>query len=120
MERYSEMSFIVDQKKICAKYGSEFFLSPFDSIVGIALQTFDKSMLPINGLRHSINNKTTTGWYVWVGEYSLAEDFFQPIHTEHLLEIYPKIINYLGLSPGWRFLFDDKYEDVWFDEKLLF
>jgi len=29
------------------------------------------------------------------------------------------IIKYLGLSPGWKFLSDGEYEDVWYDENLL-
>lgn len=32
----------------------------------------------------------------------------------------PKLIDYLGLDAGFRFLITEKgYEDVWFDEKLL-
>ncbi len=39
--------------------------------------------------------------------------------AEHLLEINPKIVNYLGLEVGFRFLIDNNgYEDVWKDEKL--
>ncbi|MEW4429666.1 hypothetical protein AB1I68_19555 [Paenibacillus pabuli] len=46
----------------------------------------------------------TTGWYIWAGEYSDADDFFVPLHTAHVDEWDPKIKKYLGLAPGCRFL----------------
>ena len=70
-------------------------------------------------MRHPIKVDETVSWYLWAGELSDAPDFFQPVHIAHLLEICPKAINYLGLSPGWRFLFDKNFEDVWYDKKLL-
>jgi hypothetical protein len=73
---------------------------------------------PINGLRHP-SEKGTTGWFIWTGEYSDADDFFQPICAEHLLQQRPDIIKYLGLDIGFRFLTDKNgYEDIWYDEKL--
>ena len=49
-----------------------------------------------------------------------AYNFFQPICVEHLLQRKPKLIDYLGLDEGFRFLITENgYEDVWFDEKLL-
>ncbi|HEY4324361.1 MAG TPA: hypothetical protein VGN20_10250 [Mucilaginibacter sp.] len=41
------------------------------------------------------------------------------MHISHLLDIYPTAIDYLGLAPGWRFLIDEEYEDVWYDSNLL-
>jgi hypothetical protein len=39
--------------------------------------------------------------------------------AEHLLQIRPDIIKYLGLDIGFRILTDKKgYEDIWVDEKL--
>jgi hypothetical protein len=29
------------------------------------------------------------------------------------------VIQYLGMEQGWRFLFADGYEDVWYDAGLL-
>ena len=59
------------------------------------------------------------GWYIWSGEFSDADDFFKPMDFECLIESYPKILKYLSLDVGFRFLKDKKgYEDVWFDEKL--
>lgn len=104
------------QKLICEKYNSEW--KPFNKkqFVGISE---NYNLEPINGLRHS-SEKGTSGWYIWFGEYSENKDFFKPICAEHLLEIYPKIIDYLGLEPGFRFLINKNgYEDVWFDDKLL-
>ncbi|MEC4003949.1 hypothetical protein OX283_004720 [Flavobacterium sp. SUN052] len=108
-------SHIETQKEICKKYNSEWM--PINKKFKIGVSTnLDKD--PINGLRHQ-NEKTTTGWFIWSGEYSEAEDFFQPICAEHLLAQRPEIIKYLGLEIGFRFLINrNKYEDVWYDEKL--
>jgi len=46
-------------------------------------------------------------------------DFFVPLHVEHLDEWCPGAVKYLGLAPGWRFLFAEGYEDVWEDTELL-
>jgi len=84
--------------------------------IGIAGNLNDE---PIHGLRHA-PEKGTTGWYIWTGEYSTAEDFFKPMHAGHLLQRRPDIIKYLGLQPGFRFLTDRKgHEDIWQDEQLL-
>ena len=114
-----ESEFVNKQKLICSKYRSEFLASPFDKLIAIALQSFDKFQMPVNGLRHPIESDQSVNWYVWVGEYSKADDFFTPVHVHHLLEICPRALNYLGLAPGWRFLFDQEHEDAWYDESLL-
>ena len=83
--------------------------------VGVSIN-LDKN--PINGLRHP-SEKGTTGWFIWTGDYSENEDFFQPMCTEHLLQVRPDIIKYLGLDVGFRFLTDNKdYEVIWYDEKV--
>lgn len=114
-----QLDFIEKQKVICDKYGAEFLASPFDKMVGIALESFNEFNMPINGLRHPIENDNSTSWFIWAGEYSAADDFFKPVHVSHLLEICPKALPYLGLAPGWRFLFDNTHEDVWHDENLF-
>ena len=39
--------------------------------------------------------------------------------AEHLLQIRPDIIKYLGLDIGFRFLAGkNDFEDIWYDEKL--
>ena len=64
--------------------------------------------------------ETTTGWYIWCGELSDAEDFFSPLHVEHLADYLPVAVEYLALPPGYRFVVDHaNYEDVWFDASLL-
>ena len=115
----NESDIIVKQQAICTKYGSAFLPSPFNSIIGVAVETFDDSSKIIHGLRHPVEDENFPSWYIWAGEYSSSPDFFKPMHVEHVLELNPKITLYLGLQPGWRFLFDNSYEDVWFDENLL-
>jgi hypothetical protein len=115
-----EKDVLKQQNKLCEKYGVEFVPSSLNNIVGVALHTFELQQNPINGLRQPTDIHSNVGWYIWAGEYSSANDFFKPVHMDHLLAICPQILNYLGLAPGWRFLFDDKgYEDVWYDKELL-
>lgn len=85
--------------------------------VGIALGSLGKGT--INGLRHP-EVGDTNGWYIWCGEFSTADDFFSPLHVEHLSEYLPAVVEYLDLPPGYRFLIDgNNFEDVWFDPALL-
>jgi hypothetical protein len=76
-------------------------------------------LIPINGLRH-LPTEDTTGWYLWAGEeFSLAPDFFEPVHVLHLAERCPAVLEFLGLAPGWRFLLAGDYVDVWQDQTLV-
>ena len=88
------------------------------SKLGIALKTLGQ--IPINGLRMPPEGDTS-GWYVWCGrEPSDAEDFYSPLHIEHIGDYLPLVSEYLSLPPGYRFLIDgENYEDVWFDAGLL-
>jgi len=115
MEAYEIVN---QQMKICEKYKTEWSAAALDQMIGVS-KNFTSGVMPINGLRHS-PEKGTAGWYIWAGEYSEADDFFEPLHIQHLIEKYPDILKYLGLPPGYRFQIDNKgYEDVWYDEKLL-
>ena len=108
-------SHIDKQKEICTTHNSTW--KPINKNLNVGSSAnLDKD--PINGLRHP-SEKGTTGWFIWTGEYSEADDFFQPICAEHLLQKRQDIIKYLGLDIGFRFLADrNGYEDIWFDEKL--
>jgi hypothetical protein len=106
---------IQEQKEICEKYQSAWKSINKKLMVGCSEDLLSD---PINGLRHP-KQGNTTGWYIWSGEYSEADDFFKPICVEHLLQLRPQVIKYLGLDVGFRFLVDKNgYEDVWFDESL--
>ena len=103
------------QKSICAKYSSKF--NPINRYLFLGVAT-NLEFEPINGLRHP-EHGTMNGWYIWSGEWSDANNFFNPIHVEHLVIKRPKILKYLSLDVGFRFQMDRKgYEDVWYDEKL--
>lgn len=109
---------VAAQKKVCNKWGSSYVETPCAHKVGIA-DAVKSGIYPINGLRHTPTGDTS-GWYIWAGEdFSEREDFFMPLHAEHLEEWCPGIKKYLGLAPGWRFLVAPDYEDVWFDASLL-
>lgn len=106
---------LVKQKDICKKYTSKWSLINKKLHIGISNNYF---LQPVNGLRHSSENGTV-GWYIWFGEFKNDDDFFKPMCAEHLLEINPNIIQYLGLDVGFRFLIDcNGYEDVWEDENI--
>ena len=106
------------QRKICDDNGATFYAIDDNGKVGISKNVKDGLTLPIHGLRHPPVDDST-GWYIWAGEYSENQDFFQPLHAWHLQEWSPQIIKFLGLPPGWRFLVANEYEDVWYDETLL-
>ncbi len=108
-------SHIERQKEVCATYNSQW--KPINKKLRVGFSAnLDKD--PINGLRHP-NEKGTTGWFIWTGDYSERDDFFQPICAEHLLQLRPDIIKYLGLDIGYRFLIDKNgYEDIWYDDTL--
>ncbi len=107
------------QKAICEKYSSKWTPINNKLFVGVSDNLNND---PIHGLRHPNDKETTkgtTGWFIWTGDYSEADDFFKPMFAEHLLQIRPQIIKYLGLDAGFRFLTDSNgYEDVWYDETL--
>jgi len=105
------------QEAICRRYGSPY--APAHLILKIGInRNFNPQSFPINGLRHPPAGDTT-GWYVWSGEWSDDPQFFLPLHAVHLAERCPDILKYLGLAPGWRFLFAPGHEDVWEDRSLL-
>ena len=105
------------QSKVCNKYGVETDVPADNDKLGIALNTLDQK--PLNGLRHPADSGTC-GWYIWGGEtFPTEDDAFSPLHVSHVSEYCPDAIQFLGLPPGWRFLTDGEYEDVWEDPDLL-
>lgn len=117
MKAAAKQRMLNEQKLVCEKYGSLYVPSRPDSIAGVA-HNLRMGIVPLNGLRHP-SDRETSGWYIWAGEYSSADDFFEPVHVSHLYEMCPLIIKFLGLAPGWRFLLAGEHVDVWFDNALL-
>jgi hypothetical protein len=106
------------QLATCNRFGANFDLPSLNQLVGISKDLFSGA-IPVNGLRHP-PKADTCGWYLWTGkELSRDADFFKPLHFVHLSDRLPRVLPYLALPPGWRFLLADDYEDVWFDESLL-
>jgi hypothetical protein len=107
---------IEKQKEICEKYKSKW--KPISKNLKIGISE-NLNLEIIYGLRH----KTEDGkacWFIHSGEYTGEENFYKPICAEHLLQRKPKLIDYLGLDEGFRFIIDEKgHEDVWFDENLI-
>ena len=106
------------QKEVCGKYGAKYTPSPLHLKVGVS-ESVKLGEFPLNGFRHPAENETT-GWFFYSGEEMSTDDqFFKALHVIHLQEWCPKVIKFLGLPPGWRFLLAGGYEDVWFDKSLL-
>jgi hypothetical protein len=105
------------QRALCAERNAEFLATPRTSKLGVAFATV--GLRPVNGLRHPATSETN-GWYIWCGEeFSSEPDFFAPLHASHLYDEHPDWGRLLGLAPGYRFLLDADYLDVWFDASLL-
>ncbi|MGW4679127.1 immunity protein Imm33 domain-containing protein [Micromonospora taraxaci] len=89
------------------------------TMVGLAVSR-PRHLQPLNALRHPIAGNSN-GWFVWRGPAIPQEDdnFFAPLHVEHLDEYAPELGPYLALPPGWGVVLAPGYEDVWHDETLL-
>jgi hypothetical protein len=107
------------QRSLCRQCSARYEVSPGELKVGVAAG-IQAGMRLLHGVRHHPEGDAT-GWYVWAGEFSDADDFFQPVHVSHLDDWEPGLHRFLGLPSGWRFLLvpEEGYEDVWFDETLL-
>lgn len=104
------------QKAMCDHHGAEYLPPVAGSRAGIAIETL--GLQPLNGMRIEPEGGGC-GWYLWGGgEPSEADDFYKPVCIEHLAEICPFAIPFLALPPGWRFLADGEYVDVWYDASL--
>jgi len=110
----AQASYKNKQREICERYGSLVIYPNEHLKIGVALQT--KGKLPVRGDRLQPENGTD-GWYIWAGDdFSEDPDFYQPVHIVHLHEIWPELIPYLALAPGYHFVIDDKgYEDIWYE-----
>lgn len=105
------------QVAVCRKYVASFEPPVPGSRVGIALQTLGR--LPLYGLRIP-GTPEVCGWYLWAGEEPSDDpDYFQPLCIEHVADRCATALPFLGLPPGWRFLTDGDYVDVWYDAELL-
>ncbi len=123
------------QRAVCQQYQADYLASENEHLLGVSRSVREGSR-PLHGLRHQPEDGTT-GWYIWAGEvaphvatheaparergeWSDADDFFQPVHVAHIEDWAPRLERYLGLGPGWRFLLvpEEGYEDVWYDENI--
>jgi hypothetical protein len=113
------MDLVKEQRAVCTRFGVDWYESPPHLKLGVT-KDVRTDLQPINGLRHPPQGDTT-GWYIWSGEMPCPDDLglWVPLHVSHLSEWCPRVLPYLGLPPGWRFLLAEGYEDVWEDKSLL-
>jgi hypothetical protein len=106
------------QRETCRRYEADFCPPEPGSKLGVA-RDIVTDLQPLNGLRHRPMGDAC-GWYIWRGgEPSPADDYFQPMHVEHLEGECCKALEFLALPPGWRFLTAEGQVDVWYDPALL-
>lgn len=107
------------QQQLCADHEVPWTPPAGGAIVGVA-RDVGVGTWPVHGLRLPIEG-TACGWYLWAGGGALdqSQDYFEPVHVEHLYERCPEVLPYLGLPPGWRFLIAPGHFDVWDDPGLL-
>lgn len=103
---------------VCGRIGVRPSKPAPDSKIGLAIESLGNGIL--HGLRHP-EQLGSNGWFIWCGEFSDHEKFFSPICLEHIENyVDTKILDYLNLPPGYRFLIDgNTHEDIWFDKNLL-
>ena len=106
-----------DQIAMCRRYGAIFEETRHELMVGVS-RNIETDVFPLHGLRHLAEGQSC-GWFLWRGDFSEADDFFQVVHASHLEKMCPDVLPYLGLAPGWRFQLAPDYADVWYDVKLL-
>jgi len=106
------------QRKVCERHGSPVIYPDEHMKIGVALQT--KGRQPIRGRRYKPENGTE-GWYIYAGDDTSEDpDFYKPVHIVHLHEIWPELIPYLALAPGYGFVIDDEgYEDIWYEPDIV-
>ncbi|HEV3431065.1 MAG TPA: hypothetical protein VG320_24565 [Paraburkholderia sp.] len=101
------------QRAICRKFGLD--ATPPETMVAMAIGTLGN--MPVYGTRVPLPEGGNISWFIHCGEYSDAPDFYQPLHVEHLAQRLPRVLDYLALPPGARFIIDDQgYEDAWLGE----
>jgi hypothetical protein len=80
-----------------------------DSIMGVAVPTLGHD--PTHGLQRTPGGNAN-GWYIWVGEYSWASDFFSHLRIAHTFEKTPEVLKSFDLPRGCRFLLAKDYTGV--------
>jgi hypothetical protein len=113
----SEGNIDEQQSAICRKYKVVPEPPASGARVGLATQTLGR--VPLHGMRIP-TTPGVCGWYLWAGDGPEdAADFYKPLCIAHLATHCPLALPFLALPPGWRFLTDDSYTDVWYDPELL-
>jgi len=105
-----------EQEELCQRYKAKVEPPLPGSTMGIALKSL--SAKPTRGIRY-LPSKDSNGWYIWAGEQSTDPDFYQSVCIEHIGDHSPIVLPFLALPPGWAFITDGSYVDVWFDPKFL-
>lgn len=104
-----------DLETVCRRAGVSPQLPAPAEKVGLARMA--RYAVPVHGLRVNPTDGVS-GWYIWAGEMERSENFFESVHVAHIQDVCPLAVPFLALPPGWRFLTDGEYVDVWFDAEV--
>lgn len=109
-----------DWKKVQLGICAEHDLTPVavraDERLGIA-RNVRSGQLPINGVRYRPEDGMC-GWYIWAGEKTDDDDFFDALHVAHLEDWCPIAMPFLQLPPGWCFSTDGAEASLWFEPEV--
>jgi hypothetical protein len=82
-----------------------------EGMVAVALDTLGK--FPICGERViKEHDWEKISWYFYCGDYSEKKDPYRPIHIEHLSDILPEVLKFIGLPYGSGFEIDSNGDEV--------
>lgn len=99
------------QKAICQKYKSAYKPLKENAEVALALSTI--GTMPIYGSRIDSDDNGVE-WYIYCGEFSEAENFYEPVAADCLKDELPLVVSLMALEVGYNFIVDDQgYVDVW-------
>lgn len=102
---------MLGSEEICLRHASKYCPLHEDTMVAFAATTIGQN--PIYGVRLEADAGKIE-WFIWCGEHNERVDFYAPYHARHMRELFPIVIPYLSLEPGYKFIIDDAgYEDVW-------
>lgn len=105
-----------EQQDLCRRHKAQFTPPVAGATLGAALPLALGA--PVHGQRFPPEPETS-GWYLWTGGGDLADGEFRDVPIEHAAAIDPRVVKFLALPPGWRFVLTADREDVWFDPSLF-
>jgi len=104
----------LEQTNMCEAEGANFVTTPFGSLIAISAGVLIGR--PVHAVRYP-SMEPNSGWWIFADDYDGDLASMKPTHCFHVQKMQPKIVQFLGLSPG--YCFDLRKEQrVWFEEAV--